>query len=93
MRRQDLRCARYTALLLQKSYLKVRARHTIRVCGANSAVSTANEVSAESANVICHLLSKLNIRSHICYKIIDIFSTELKFTKMQPPIAAAQIRQ
>ena len=48
MRRRGSGCVPFRALGLRKPTLKARPRHTRRVCRANSVVSAANEVLAES---------------------------------------------
>ena len=54
VRRRGSGCVPFRALGLQKPTLKARSRYIVRVCDANSVVSRANEVLAESIALFTH---------------------------------------
>ena len=53
-RRRGSGCVPFRVLGLRKPTLKARPRHIVRVCDANSVVSRANEVLAESIALFTH---------------------------------------
>ena len=67
VRRRGSGCVPFRALGLRKPALKARPRHTRRVCRANSVVSAANEVLAESIALFSHTFKTRHSTYYIAY--------------------------